>query len=148
MPARWPFGAGSTSTIRTRIQWLVVACIVPVALLAAGLLVVSYESGRDALLQANLQTARVIAQAVERELDASVQVLQALATSRSIDDRDFQRFHAQARDALRHVAADNIVLFDPELRGLASAAHEWGAPLPQVRHDRFPQVLKLSLIHI
>jgi signal transduction histidine kinase/DNA-binding response OmpR family regulator len=144
MPARWPFGAGSMSTVRTRIQWLVVACIVPVALLLALLLVLSYQRGREALLQANLQAARVLTQAVERELDASVQVLQALAASRSIDDRDFQRFHAQARDALKHVAADNIVLFDSELRGLASAAHEWGSPLPQVRHDRFPQVLKTA----
>src|SRR5688500_14996518 len=143
MPARWSFGAGSTS-IRTRIQWLVVACIVPVAVLAVLLLVLSYERGRDALLQANLQSARVLAQAIERELDASVQLLQGVATSRSIDDRDFERFHAQTRDALKHLAADNIVLFDTELRGLTSAAHEWGTPLPQVRHDRFPQVLKTA----
>ena len=141
MPARWPFGAGSTS-IRTRIQWLVVACGVPVALLAVVLLVLSYQRGRDALVQANLQAARTLVQAVDRELDATVQVLQTLATSSSIDDRDYARFHAQARATLKHVAADNIVLFDTELKGLASAAHEWGAPLPQVRHDRFPEVLR------
>src|SRR5688572_22821696 len=142
MPARWPFGAASTSTIRTRIQWLVVACAVPVALLAAVLLVVSYQRGRDALLQDNLLAARTLVQAVDRELDATVQVLHVLAGSSSIDDRDYARFHAQARATLKHVAADNIVLFDTELRGLASAAHEWGAPLPQVRHDRFPEVLR------
>jgi signal transduction histidine kinase/DNA-binding response OmpR family regulator len=142
MPARWPFGTASTSTIRTRIQWLVVACAVPVALLAAVLLVVSYQRGRDALLQDNLLAARTLVHAVDRELDATVQVLQVLATSSSIDDRDYARFHAQARATLRHMAADNIVLFDTELRGLASAAHEWGTPLPQVRHDRFPEVLR------
>src|SRR5688500_16381387 len=107
MPARWPFGAASTSTIRTRIQWLVVACAVPVALLAAVLLVVSYQRGRDALLQDNLLAARTLVQAVDRELDATVQVLQVLATSSSIDDRDYARFHAQARATLRHMAADN-----------------------------------------
>lgn len=44
MPRRWPFG--SASTIRTRIQWLVLACAVPVALLAAVLLEQAYERGR------------------------------------------------------------------------------------------------------
>ncbi|HEX6722657.1 MAG TPA: ATP-binding protein, partial [Burkholderiaceae bacterium] len=42
----------------------------------------------------------------------------------------------------KHVAADNIVLFDTELNGLSSAAHDWGAPLPKMQHDRFPQVLR------
>ena len=80
-------------------------------------------------------------QAVDREIDATIQVLQTLASATSIDDRDYRRFHTQARQTLQHVAADNIVLFDTELQGLASAAHDWGTPLPKVRHDRFPQVL-------
>ncbi len=33
-------------------------------------------------------------------------------------------------------------MFDTELQGLASAAHDWGAPLPKMQHDRFPQVLR------
>ena len=33
------------------------------------------------------------------------------------------------------------MLFDIDLQGLASAAHDWGTPLPKVQHDRFPQVL-------
>ena len=73
--------AGSTSTIRTRIQWLVVACAVPVALLAVVLLVLSYQRGRDGLVQANLQAARALVQAVDRELEATMQVLQALTVS-------------------------------------------------------------------
>ena len=140
MPRPWPFG--SASTIRTRIQWLVVACAVPVALLATVLLLQSYESGREALQQANVQRARSLVAAVDHELDATIQVLQALAASTTIDDHDYRRFHAQARETLRNTGADNIVLFDPELQGLASAAHEWGTPLPRVQHDRFPQVLR------
>ena len=58
MPASWLFGPGSASTIRARIQWLVVACIVPVFLVAVLWLVLSYQRGRDALLQTNLQAAR------------------------------------------------------------------------------------------
>jgi PAS domain S-box-containing protein len=142
MPARWLFGAGSTSSIRTRIQWLVVACAVPVVLLAVALVLLSHERGRDALLHGSVLAARSIVQSVDHELDATIQVLQSLATATSIDDRDYRRFHAQSREVLKQVAADNIVLFDAELAGLSSAAHEWGTPLPKVRHDRFPQVLR------
>jgi len=141
MSLRWPLRRGSASTIHARIQWLVVACTVPVFLLAAGWLVAAYQQGRDALLQTNLQAARNLVQAVDREVESTIRVLQVLAASTAIDDRDYRRFQGQARQALRHVAADNIVLFDTELQGLASAAHDWGTPLPKVRHDRFPQVL-------
>jgi PAS domain S-box-containing protein len=134
--------AGVTSTIRTRIQWLVVACAVPVVLLAVVLVVLSHQRGRDALLHTNVLAARSLVQAVDHELDTTVQVLQALATSNNIDQGDYRSFHAQTRQVLAQVGADNIVLLDPELRGLSSAAHEWGTPLPQVRHDRFPQVLR------
>ncbi len=140
--ALWPFGAGSTSTIRTRIQWLVVACAVPVALLAIVLVVDSYRRARDTLVHANVLDTRAMVQAVDHELDTTIQVLQTLATASSIDDGDFQRFHARSREVLQYVAADNIVLFDTELNGLSSAAHAWGTPLPQVRHDRFPQVMR------
>ena len=97
MPASWLFGAGSASTIHARIQWLVVACTVPVFLLAVLWLVLSYQRGRDALLQTNLQAARSLVQAVDREIDATVQVLQALATATSIDDRDYRRFQVRKR---------------------------------------------------
>jgi len=141
MAARWRLGAGSTSTIRTRIQWLVVACTVPLSVAAVVLLVLSFQRGREAMLNANLQIARSLVQAVDQEIDATIDVLQTLATSTSIDDGDFRRFQAQERETLKHVSADNIVLFDAELQGLASAAHDWGVALPKVRHDRLPQVL-------
>ena len=142
MQLLWPFGAGSTSTIRTRIQWLVVACAVPVALLAVVLVLQNYQRGRDTLVQANVLDARSMAQAVDHEIDATIQVLLTLATASSLADQDYQRFHARSREVLKHVAADNIVLFDTELNGLSSAAHDWGTPLPRMRHDRFPQVLR------
>jgi PAS domain S-box-containing protein len=143
MSVRRLFGAGSSSTIRSRIQWLVVVCTVPLSVLALVLLVLSFQRSRDALLQSNLQTARSLAQAMDHELDATIRVLQVLAASSSIDDRDFKRFHAQARETSRQVGADNIVLFDTQLQGLVSAAHDWGAPLPKVQRDRFPDVLRM-----
>jgi PAS domain S-box-containing protein len=144
MPARRALRAGSTTTIRTRIQWLVLACAVPVAVLAVVLLLQSYQRGRDALLRANVLAARNLVTVIDRELDAFVQVLQTLSTSASIEERDYRRFHTRARETLKHIGADNIVLFDSELQALASAAHDWGTPLPKVRHDRFPQVWRTA----
>jgi len=142
MPARWPLAAGSTSTIRTRIQWLVVACVVPVALLAIVYVVMSYRQARATLLQSNLETSRAIARAVDRQLDAGVQALQVLSTSRSIDDEDYRRFHEQAAETARYADADIISWQDPDLRSLASSAR-WGPPFPQLSRDddRTPQVL-------
>ncbi|HEY6513786.1 MAG TPA: response regulator [Burkholderiaceae bacterium] len=141
MPASRLLGPGFASTIRARIQWLVVACTVPMFLLAVLWLVLSYQRGREALLHTNLQAARNVVQAVDREIDAAIQVLHALSTAASIDEGDYRRFHERARLTLRYVGADNIVLLDTELNGLASAVHDWGAPLPKVRQDRFPHVL-------
>ncbi len=142
MRMRWPFGVGSTSTIRTRIQWLVVACVVPVALLAIVYVVLSYRQARATLLQSNLETSRAIAWAVDRQLDAGVQALQVLATSRSIDDDNYRRFHEQAAETARVADADIISLQDPELRSLSSSVR-WGPPFPQLsrEEDRTPDVL-------
>ncbi|MCG3189671.1 MAG: Sensor histidine kinase RcsC [Burkholderiaceae bacterium] len=142
MRMRWPFGVGSTSTIRTRIQWLVVACVVPVALLAIVYVVMSYRQARATLLQSNLETSRAIAWAVDRQLDAGVQALQVLSTSRSIDDDNYRRFHEQAAETARVADADIISWQDPELRSLSSS-ERWGPPFPQLsrEEDRTPQVL-------
>ncbi|HEX6017194.1 MAG TPA: ATP-binding protein, partial [Burkholderiaceae bacterium] len=142
MPARWPFAAGSTSNIRTRIQWLVVACVVPVALLAIVYVVMSYSQARATLLQSNLETSRAIARAVDRQLDAGVQALQVLSTSRSIDNDDYRRFHEQAAETARYADADVISWQDAELRSVSSSAR-WGPPFPQLSREdnRTPQVL-------
>ena len=140
MPLRWPFAAASVSTIRTRTQWLVLACALPMVLLALALVFAAYRSDRAALVQATQVNVRELAQALDHEFDAATRVLQTLATSTLIDDGDFRRFHEQAQRAMQSMQADNLVLFDPELHALVSAAHPWGTPLPRLRHDKFPQM--------
>ena len=141
MPMRWLRGERST-TIRTRIRWLVVACIVPAWLLAVAISYFSYFSyERESIVNATVQTARSLTQGVERELAMSVAVLQTLATSTRIDERDFARFHERAAQAMKLSAADNIVLFDTELQVLMSAAHPISTALSKVKHDRLPSVI-------
>src|SRR5262249_59633062 len=85
---------------------------------------------------------RALVQAVDRELDAAIQVLQTLATDSSVDSGDYRRFHQRARETLQYIAADNILLIDPQLQPLAVTSREWGEPLPKLRFDRFAEALK------
>lgn len=137
---RWRPGRQPT-TIRARIQLLVVACVVPAWLLAVGVSYLAYERERDAVVSATVQTARSMTQGVERELATSIAVLQALGTSSRIDDNDLRRFQERAVQTLRFSGGDNILLVDTELRVLVSAITPFGEPLPPLRHDRFPQVM-------
>ena len=142
MQARWLFATATTSTIRARLLWLVVACVVPMALLAIVFVVLSYDQGRDRQLQANLEKTRAIARAVDQQLDAGVQALRVLSTSRSFDDGNYQRFHEQASETAQYTGADIISWLNGDLRSLSSS-QRWGPPYPQLRpeHDRMPQLL-------
>jgi hypothetical protein len=140
MHRRW-FQRARPATIQSRIRWLVIACIVPSWLLAAAVTYLSYARERDALASTTVQTAELLMQAVDRELSTNIAVLQTLATSSRIDDRDFARFHERAVHVMRQASADNIVLFDPQLRGLANAARPFGPVVPAQPQDRFPNVM-------
>jgi PAS domain S-box-containing protein len=129
------------TTVRARVRWLVLACIVPAWLLAVAISYFSYERERDSIVHATVQIARSLVQGVERDLATRVAVLQTLATSTLIDERNFARFRERAAQVLKHSAADNIVLFDTELQGLMSVAHAAGVPLPKLKIDRFPSVI-------
>ena len=120
---------------------LVVACIVPTWLLAVAISYFAYEREHHSIVRATVQTARSLTQSVEGELAMSVAVLQTLATSTRIDERDIARFHQRAAQAMKLSAADNIVLFDTELQVLMSAAHPISTALPKVRHDQLPSVI-------
>ena len=138
----WQWRPGrQPTTIRARIQLLVVACVVPAWLLAVGVSYLAYERERDAVVSATVQTARSMTQGVERELATSIAVLQVLATSSRIDDNDLRRFQERAIQTLRFSGGDNILLVDTELRVLASALTPFGQTLPPLRDDRFPQVM-------
>ncbi|MEY4562249.1 MAG: hypothetical protein RLZZ618_1526 [Pseudomonadota bacterium] len=135
------FRSEASTTIRARVRLLVIACIVPAWLLAVSISYFSYQRERDSIVSATVQTARSLMQGVERELAMSVAVLQTLATSSQIDEREFDGFRERAAQALKLVAADNIVLFDSELRGLMSVVSHGNNSLPQVKSDRFPTVM-------
>src|SRR5437899_12952696 len=73
-----PIGKRSR-TMQFWLGWLVVGCIVPAALVAAFLIVQSYQRERASVERNMIGTARALMQAVDADLNGFHSVLQALA---------------------------------------------------------------------
>jgi len=119
-------------TIRAKLVWLVLACVVP-AFIGFGLLINHfYERERSQLQSDALQTARALVLAVDRDLNSGKMVALALATSPSIDRQDYAAFHAQARSLLGpDFPGFTIVLLDASAQQLSNTSKPVGQPLPR-----------------
>jgi PAS domain S-box-containing protein len=131
-------GAGSVEpggrdlpSIRRKLAWIVVACLLP-ALAGMALLVDhSYREGRAQIEQDTLQTARALALAVDRELGSAEAALLVLATSPHLKRNDLASFYAQAKEALAVLpAANNFVLSDEAGQQVVNTLVAFGEPLP------------------
>ena len=79
-----------------------------------------------------IQTAHVQTAALEREMAATIRILQALAQSEPLDLGDLSAFHAEARRVQQSQPAwYNVILFAPDGRELVSVIRPEGYP---VRH--------------
>jgi hypothetical protein len=78
-----------------------------------------------------VETARALSIAVDREVSASVSVLEALATSPRLETGDLKSFYADARSLLSVRGAwGNIILYDPQGQQLLNTVRPFGEPLP------------------
>jgi diguanylate cyclase (GGDEF)-like protein len=129
-------------TIRSRLMLLVIACIVPGALIEATLIVHDYRAARARQTEDALITSRALTSAVDRELAGVVGALQALATSPFLlAPQNLGGFHQQADMTLQTLKAANIVLVDRAGRQLMNTLIPFGAPLPPDGSP--PQLLRM-----
>ena len=130
------------SSIRTRLAWLVAACLVP-AFIMAGALVYAYygneqaKSVRDASASVNALTFDV-----DRELVSLETVLFALATSPHLTSRDLVAFDRQARELVKDRRIENVILADTSGQQLSNTRRPAGTPLPRVGD---PELVKRAL---
>jgi len=91
-----------------------------------------------------IQTARTQTAALEREMAATVRILQALAQSEPLDLGDLSAFHAEARRVQQSQPAwYNIILFAPDSLELVSVVRPAGQPLRRVTDsDSFERVVR------
>jgi PAS domain S-box-containing protein len=118
--------------VRANLVLLVIACILPVAIAAAFLIVNFYAKGRQQLVDSALTRARSVIAAADRDIAATQLALQALATSRMLQSGDLAGFHARASDMVVKLKADSIVALAPDGQLLLSTLRPYGTPLPNM----------------
>lgn len=116
--------------IRSRLVWLIAACIAPAFLMAAALLYVYYEREQNQLIRDAVATERALSFALDRELVSLETTLLALAGSVDLKSSDLEAFDRQARVIVQDRRIDNIVLTDLHAQQLVNTRQAWGRPLP------------------
>ena len=110
---------------------LVVACMVPLLIFAAIMMVLLEKQKRASVERGLRDTARALSVAVDNQLIASVSTLQALAAFDRPDAMNLERFHVQAKRVLATQPGWlYVALHSGTGKQLISAAHPFGAPLP------------------
>ncbi|WP_431104307.1 sensor histidine kinase [Roseateles noduli] len=137
---RWPeFLPWRRTSIRLRLQLLVVACVVPGWLVAMVIAVTNYQREHAALMQNASASAIRLMLALDSEVDKYAMALQMLATSPHLDSGDLRGFYAQALLAKPHTGALTLVLFDAQDQQILNLLVPFGEPLPAYRPlDGFP----------
>ncbi len=133
-PMTWPFRVRRLRLpLRYHLVALVVIALVP-ALHFAGLAVRGLGREHRQSVEHGLQTTvHALANAVEREIEASVTALEVLGTSPALDRGDLAAFHAQATRVLRGVKFwYGVSLADAHAQVVMSTLRPFGARLPSI----------------
>jgi signal transduction histidine kinase len=118
-------------SIRSRLTYLVLACVLPVWLLAGSLVLHAYNSKLNQA-NANLQqTARTITTVVDGQLAQVLAALEALATSPSFDTANFADLHRQTLEILKAYPGADIIVADSTGQQVVNSFRPYGSPLPK-----------------
>jgi len=117
-------------SIRARLVLLVVACIVPGALLVLALIMHDYRQLREHVEEESIETARAMAAALDRDLAGTRAAVHALATSNRLLNDDLAAFYDQAVAVQRSQAIRNLVLIDRAYRQRVNTLRPFDEVLP------------------
>lgn len=119
------------STIRTQLTYLVVACVLPVWLIAGFLVFHAYSSKCNQVSSNLLESARTMTMVVDRELTSVQAALLGLATSPSFRNDDFEDVNRQALELLKSYPGADIIVADTTGQQLINSFRPYGNPLPK-----------------
>jgi diguanylate cyclase (GGDEF)-like protein len=132
-------------TVQARISALVVACVLPAALAASWLIYHDYQMQRASLESSTVDTARVLSQAVDRELIGAEAALHVLATSPLLKNGDLPNFYRQTQEVLSGSRDISIVLSDIDGNVLFNTMRPFGQSLaPHGDASRFKKIAEVS----
>lgn len=118
-------------SIRANLALLAAVCLVPAMIGAAGMLAYHYQRQRDQLVSNAVADVNTLKNSLDAELAEVQKVLQLLATSPSLQNKEFSAFHAQATQVLAFGSINNIALIAPGGQQLVNTAIPFGQPLPK-----------------
>lgn len=118
--------------MRTTLNWLVAACMLPVTLLSLAFSINHYRVERALLVVKSTNSARVLMDAVDDEFKKIDVALQALATSPALTSRDYAAFHQQALGVVQRGFSESIVLVDGTGQQLMNTVVAPSQPLPRI----------------
>ncbi len=118
-------------TLRFRLACLVLACVLPVCVIAGLVVYYSYQYKRDLLEKRVLETTRALSMVVDRELALMQASATAIATSPSLVSGDLAAFHRQAQAVLHDYPGAVFTLADARGQQLVNSLVPFGTPLPK-----------------
>lgn len=118
--------------LRWHLVLLVVGTLLPVVGFSAALVWRLAEEQRAAATHRLAYSARLMSDAVERELSSSIRALAALAESDILDTGDLHAFYREAQRVQRTQRSwVAIILLSPDGQQLLATDRRWGIPLPK-----------------
>lgn len=119
-------------SIRSKLAWLVIACMAPAFMVAAALVYVYYENEQSRIVRDSLASVVALTFAVDREFISLETTLITLATSPNLTSRQMAAFDQQARDIVKDSRIENLILADLSGQQLINTRRPAGDPLPMI----------------
>lgn len=119
-------------SIRSKLAWLVIACMAPAFMVAAALVYVYYENEQSRIVRDSSASVVALTFAVDREFISLETTLITLATSPNLTSRQMAAFDQQARDIVKDSRIENLILADLSGQQLINTRRPAGDPLPMV----------------
>lgn len=134
-----------STSIRSRLAWLVAACLMPSIVAVAMVLYYDYLRARSEFVRESLSTALSFRYAVDEEFARTEASLRALATSPLLKNRNYAAFHDQAQLLLRSNKANNILLIEIGGQIVMNSAEPFAQHQPKaVNLAQLERILKLG----
>jgi signal transduction histidine kinase len=134
----------SPNSLRSRLLLLVVTAFVPLLAFAVAMVILSAQGERAVFERGATERTRALLTAVDAELRSSIATLQALATSRQLEDDHLRAFYDESARVLKSQPGwRTIIVSAPSGESILNLQRPLGVPLePVVEKRSFNQLMK------
>jgi PAS domain S-box-containing protein len=118
--------------LRTHLFFLVIAALVPALIFSCVLIFQSYRQQRSDIERGMIGTARALSLAVDRELEAAIRTLSAIAASEHLTSNNLRQFYNYAQNAIKVSRGwEGVALIDRAGQQVLNLRRPFGTKLPR-----------------